>query len=437
MSAKSVGQTILPAPAARQGGDFVFATSLYPVDDSGAVVRADSISPHLGESEMGAQTRRVLTLLKEVLEASGSSLENTLRAEVYLVDAADFYEFKVVWMEFFPDDPPARSTVVVGDMHPVPGVLLNINAVALANDASVKREVINASDIPQSMDAEHAPHAVKAAPYVFPSAFPATDFETGIPVGKNEKFPAYGSDGEMQAHYILQNLSEVMKAAGTTIDQGVKTQFYETDFLNFHDIDAVWASYVGLPPDGLPPCRSSMGAQGFLYPGAIFAHNTMFLVPDDKHQKVETQEGIRWHPEQVRKVHFTPGMWVGDWLHLAGQVPIPDFGAWESVVCTPPNVPHNWSDIEVQTDFTMVLLGEQLAGNGLGLSDIIDARIFLVDSALRDYRGFIRAWDRLFADVDPKPSMSLIPSTTADGATGIMIPGPLIEIDLIAKKGGK
>ena len=96
----SVGQTILPAPAARQGGDFVFTTTLYPVDDAGAVVQADSISPYLGESEMGAQTRRVLTLLKEVLEASGSSLENALRAEVYLVDAADFHEFKLVWMVF-------------------------------------------------------------------------------------------------------------------------------------------------------------------------------------------------------------------------------------------------------------------------------------------------------------------------------------------------
>jgi len=436
VSAQSAGQNILPAPAARQGGNFVFVSSLYPVDDAGAVVRADSISPMLGESDMGAQTRRVLTLLKEVLDANGSSIENTLRAEVYLVDAADFYEFKLVWMEFFPEDPPARSTIVVGDMHAIPGCLLNLNAVALANDASVERKVINAEGIPQSMDAEHAPHAVAAAPYVFPSAFPATDFETGIPVGKKPNFPAYGSDGEMQAHYILQNLSKVMEAAGTSIDQGVKTQFYETDFLNFHDIDAVWASYVGLPPDGLPPCRSSMGARGFLYPGAIFAHNTMFLIPDDAHQKVETQEGIRWHPEQVRSVHFTPGMWTGDWLHMAGQVPLPDFGVWESIVRTPDGLPHNWSDIEVQTDFTMVLLQEQLTGNGLGLSDIIDARIFLVDTAKRDYRGFIRAWEHLFADVDPKPSMSLIPNTTADGGTGIMVPALLVEIDLIAKKGG-
>jgi enamine deaminase RidA (YjgF/YER057c/UK114 family) len=255
-------------------------------------------------------------------------------------------------------------------------------------------------------------------------------------VGKKENFPAYGSDAEMQAHYILENLSKVLEAAGSGIDQVVKTQFYETDFLNFHDIDAVWASYVGHPPEGLPACRSSMGARGFLYPGAIFAHNSMFLVPDENHQKVETQEGIAWHPEKVRGVHYTPGMWAGDWLHMAGQVPMADFGNFDSVVCTPRGLPHNWSDIEVQTEFVMELLDGQLTGNGLTRADIIDARVFLVDTAKRDYRGFIRAWERMFADVEPRPSMTLIPSTTADGGTGIMVPVELVEIDLIAKKGG-
>ena len=430
------GQGILPAPSARRGGDFVLVSSIYPVDDSGAVVSSDSISPYLGTSEMEAQSRRVLGLLRDVLEAHGSSLENTLRVEVYMVDPADFYEFKLVWMEFFPDDPPARSTIVVGDMHPIPGCLLNLNAVALAGDAAVERRVINVDDAPQSMDAEHAPYAVAAAPFVFTSAFPATDFETGIPVGKKENFPAYGSDAEMQAHYILQNQTKVLDAAGSGVDHVVKTQFYETDFLNFHDIDAVWASYVGHPPEGLPACRSSMGAREFIYPGAVFAHNSMFLIPDDDHQKVESVEGLRWHPEKVRGVHYTPGMWTGDWFHMAGQIAIPDFGVWESIVRTPPGLPNNWSDIEVQTEFTMTLLGEQLSGNGLTLSDIIDARIFLVDTAKRDYRGFIRAWEHLFADVDPKPSMSLIPNTTADGGTGIMVPALLVEIDLIAKKGG-
>lgn len=426
----STRETILPAPAHRRAGDFVFVSSLYPVDDSGEIVRAESISPYLGQSDMAAQSRRVLEQLEEVLDAAESSLAQTLKAEVYLADAADFHEFKLVWKEFFPDSPPARTTIVVGDEHIIPGCRLNLHAVALSNGASVEREPIIADGIPNPMDAEHAPHAVKAAPFLFASAFPATDFKTGVPVGRNlPHFPNYGSDAEMQAHYILQNLSQVCEAAGTSIDQSVKSQFYETNLLNFHDVDGVWAQYMGLAPP-----RSSMACRGFVVPGALFAPNLIFLVPDGEHRKEETQKGIRWHPEEVRNVHFTPGLLAGDWLFTAGQVAMPDFGVHESIVRAPEALPHYWDDIEIQTDFTMVLLREQLEGNGLELGDIVDARVYLINPC-RDYRGFARAWERLFEPVEPKPSMSIIPSTQENGESGIMFGGPLIEIDLISKKG--
>jgi enamine deaminase RidA (YjgF/YER057c/UK114 family) len=73
-TASTVSLGLLPAPAQRRAGDFIFVSSLYPVDDSGAVVRADSISPYVGESEMAAQSRRVLEQLEQVLDAAGSSL---------------------------------------------------------------------------------------------------------------------------------------------------------------------------------------------------------------------------------------------------------------------------------------------------------------------------------------------------------------------------
>jgi 2-iminobutanoate/2-iminopropanoate deaminase len=429
-STASAPSGLLPAPAHRRAGDFIFVSSLFPVDQAGELVRAGSSNPFAGESDMAAQTRRVLEQLQQVLGNAGSSLGQTVKAEVYLADAADFHEFKLVWKEFFPDSPPARTTIVVGDEHIIPGCRLNLQAVALADDAAAERESIIAEGIPNPMDAEHAPHAVKAAPFMFPSAFPATDFETGVPVGRNmPNFPNYGSDAEMQTEYILENLSRVCEAAGTSIDQAVKSQFYETNLLNFHDVDGVWAKYMGLAPP-----RSSMACRGFVVPDALFAPNLIYLIPDADHQKEETQKGIRWHPEVVRAVHFSPGILAGDWLFTAGQVPMPDFGVHESIVRTPQGLPHYWSDIEVQTDFTMVLLREQLEANGLGLADIVDARVYLINPR-RDYRGFARAWDRLFESVERRPSMSIIPSTQENGDTGIMFAGPVIEIDLISKKG--
>ena len=83
----------------------------------------------------------------------------------------------------------------------------------------------------------------------------------------------------------------------------------------------------------------------------------------------------------------------------------------------------------------MELLQDQLEGNGFALGDVVDARIYLVN-APHDFRGFSRAWRRIYDPMGYWPAMSIIPSQEADGSSGIMFPGPLIEIDLIAKKGG-
>ena len=424
----TIRETVAPAPITRRAGDYIFTSSFYPINENGTVVHSPSFSPYVGESLVGAQTRSVLNQLRNALSAAGSGIEHVLRVEVHLVDASDFYEFKVVWKEFFPELPPARKTIVVGDEHIIPGCRLNLHAIALASDASVERQLINVVDLPNAMEAEHVPHGVKAGIFLFPSVFPATNFSDGLAVGKRPGFPNYGSDAEMQAHYIMQNLSKVAAASGTSIDQIVKSQFYETDLLNFYAVDEVWVEYVGIPPT-----RSSMGCRGFTVPGALFVPNTLILVPDVNHTKEETLLGIAWHPEAVRKVHFSPGLKAGDWLFTAGQVPVPDFGVheWKGA---PPGLPHYWDDIEIQTEYTMELLENQIVANGLTLEDVVEAKIYLIDPR-RDYRGFARAWNRIFSGVERRPVISLIPSTQASGDTGIMFPGPTIEIDLISKKG--
>ena len=448
-SASSSWQGVLPAPSFQRAGDFIYVSSIFPLDQDGNVVRAQSVSPYVGESDIGAQTRACLEKLRAVLTEAGTSLDRVLKAEVYLIEADDFYEFKLVWQEYFPNNPPARTTAVVGhDQHIIRGARLNLQAVALSGSSSHRPQTINAPDAPDSMAADHAPQAVRGGPFVFLSGVTATDYETGLAVRKQPGFPIYGSDPEMQARYAFENMGKVLAAAGSGLDQGIKSQLYEPDLLNFHQIDAVWGEYMQPPPN-----RSSMGMRELLVPGTVFLANFMFLAPDDQHRKHETRAGIRWHPVDVRRVNFTPGIMVQDWLFMAGQVPIDDFGKTEvrsglpqadgsvpqiaeaAIRRTPPGLPHHFSDIEVQTEFTMELLQEQLDGNGFSLSDVVDARIYLVN-APHDFRGFYRAWRRIYDPLGYWPSMSVIPSQEADGSSGIMFPGPLIEIDLTAKKRG-
>ena len=432
--ATDLAQGIFPAPLVSRQGDFLFLTTIYPLDEPGRLVRSGALSPYAGDAKIATQTRTIVERLQGVLADAGSSLDRVVKAEVFLSDPTDFYEFKLVWKEFFPHDPPARCTALIGDDHLIPGCRVSVAAIALAGDAAIEMQTIHTADAPDPMDAEWAPQAVKAGPFVFPSALPATDFQTGIVVGRNPIAPYYGSDTEMQAHYIFQNWDRVLRAAGSGLDQSLKAQAYEVDLATFHDMDGVWSQYMGREAGTAPPTRSSMAVPGLLVPGAAFIATMMFLVPDEQHEKTENRKGLRWHPEDLRNVHYSPGLEAGDWFFMAGQLSILHIGRLEFQTA-PRGLPYYFSDIEIQTETAMTLLQEQLTANDMSLANVVDARIFLTE-ARRDYRGFARAWERIFESVVTPPSINFIPSTQANGLGGVMMPTELfIEIDLIAHRG--
>jgi enamine deaminase RidA (YjgF/YER057c/UK114 family) len=261
---------------------------------------------------------------------------------------------------------------------------------------------------------EWASHAVRAGSFVFCSAFPASDFKSGLAVGKPAGFPNYGSNAEMQAEYVFTRMNRVLSQAGTSLEQAVESQLYEPDLLNFHDVDGIWAKYMPVPPP-----RSSMGVKGLILPGALCAPNLTILVPDKDLRKEESHKGLRWHPVKVRKVNFSPTMKVGPWRFFAGQVPSPDF---KSALTVPAGLRHYRSDIEEQTRFTMQILTEQLEANETDWAHCHHVRLYLTEPR-RDYRAFARVWREYFPDPARAPALAFVPST------GIMFEGPVIEID--------
>jgi 2-iminobutanoate/2-iminopropanoate deaminase len=76
-----------------------------------------------------AETRQVLNNLKAVLEAANSGLNYVVKTTVFLRDMADFPRMNAVYAEFFPENPPARSTVAAAGLPKE--VAVEIEAVAL------------------------------------------------------------------------------------------------------------------------------------------------------------------------------------------------------------------------------------------------------------------------------------------------------------------
>ena len=74
-------------------------------------IALDPATGQLAEGDVARQTTRVLENLKGIVEAAGSSLDRTVKATVYLKDMSDFTAMNEVYARYFPNDPPARSTV--------------------------------------------------------------------------------------------------------------------------------------------------------------------------------------------------------------------------------------------------------------------------------------------------------------------------------------
>jgi len=73
-----------------------------------------AVNPLTNELELGdirSETRRTLENIRVILEAGGSSLRDVVRVGVFLSDISDFEAMNEVYKEFFPEEPPARTTV--------------------------------------------------------------------------------------------------------------------------------------------------------------------------------------------------------------------------------------------------------------------------------------------------------------------------------------
>jgi 2-iminobutanoate/2-iminopropanoate deaminase len=96
-------------------------------------VGLDPVTMELVEGGVKAQTRQVLTNLRHVLDTADSGLNFVVKTTVFLQDMGDFSEMNSVYAEFFPENPPARSTVQVAALPK--GALVEIECVALLKTA--------------------------------------------------------------------------------------------------------------------------------------------------------------------------------------------------------------------------------------------------------------------------------------------------------------
>ena len=114
-----------PYSQAIRAGDFIFTAGQSGLDPAtGQVAGADFES----------QARQAFDNLRAVLEDAGSSMQRVVKVTCFVVDPAGFATLNALFAEYFPRDPPVRSTPMVALPR---GLLFSIDAVALAGRMAI------------------------------------------------------------------------------------------------------------------------------------------------------------------------------------------------------------------------------------------------------------------------------------------------------------
>ncbi|MCS7110383.1 MAG: Rid family detoxifying hydrolase [Candidatus Caldarchaeum sp.] len=108
-----------PYSQAIKAGDLLFVSGMIALNPA---------TGKIDDTDIKSQTRRVLENAKAIIESAGYSLKDVVKATVYLAKPEDFAAMNEIYREYFPESPPARTTVAVH--FPVKEILVEIEFTA-------------------------------------------------------------------------------------------------------------------------------------------------------------------------------------------------------------------------------------------------------------------------------------------------------------------
>ncbi len=100
-------EAIGPYSQATEMNDTLFVSGQIPIDPESGKLITGGIED---------QTEVVLKNLKFILEESGYSLKDVMKAEVFIDDMGEFSKMNEVYGKYFDEDPPARACIEVSNL---------------------------------------------------------------------------------------------------------------------------------------------------------------------------------------------------------------------------------------------------------------------------------------------------------------------------------
>jgi enamine deaminase RidA (YjgF/YER057c/UK114 family) len=185
-----------------------------------------------------------LKKIASTLDAAGTSLANCVKAHVHVAGAENVPDFIDVWNAHV-GSTPAALTVTPAKAFSAVEIVVSINAILLKDGARRRKEIVPA-DIPEM--ASYSP-AVRAGELVFsPGLLPITREGTVAGLSQGDHFPGLCLKSQLQANTLYEHAEAIAKAAGTTMRNLVRVNYWVSDIREFPGVALAWTGRYGNAP---------------------------------------------------------------------------------------------------------------------------------------------------------------------------------------------
>lgn len=211
-------------------GDYVFVAGQMPNNEAMTAIAPEAYrAPNAlwNGTDIRLQTEFLIrSRLAPALKAGGSSLENAIKAQVYLTNIDDLPEFMDVWNAHFGKNPCALTVVGIKGLALVESII-EINIFGVRDGAKTKKEIV---EHPGSAAMRLGPAAVRAGDLLCLSALYAADENGALPASAATRDLYYfGASTRHQMRVILDTAESICKTAGASLANVVRAHHFVDD----------------------------------------------------------------------------------------------------------------------------------------------------------------------------------------------------------------
>jgi enamine deaminase RidA (YjgF/YER057c/UK114 family) len=230
-------------------GDYVFVAGQMPNNAAMTGLAPKAYRPPnavWNGTDIRLQTEFLITdRLKPALQAGGSSMENAIKAQVYLTNINDLPEFMNVWNSHFGKNPCALTVVATKGLALLESII-EINIFGVRDNGKIKKQIIeHKASAPMRL----GPAAVRAGDLLCLSALYAADDNGAIAAAVHSDGLRYlGVPVQHQMRAILDAADAICQASGTSLDNVTRAHHFVSDLNVIYPALRIWQDKL----DGAP-----------------------------------------------------------------------------------------------------------------------------------------------------------------------------------------